>query len=325
MILQPLCPNPLVTFAVLAYNSEQFIEKAVEAAFSQEYPNLEIVLSDDGSDDSTFNKMELTFRRFRNVRNVRLSRNASNIGLALHVNQIFRQARGSVVVLAAGDDVSLPSRVGDSISLLHANPHAASVSFSDVVIDQNGTVLTAKKSSLIDTTLDLDALLTGTTRHPSGASRAYRREVFDMFGPLNETCPTEDTTLMLRSLFLGTIITAKQPGIQYRRHSQSLTGGFRSRGIGLEEIQGQYHRDLATAQQLELLDGEAASAVGEWIDKNFRARSILREVSLGGIKRASTLSRLTFSPRFTFREKYWVLSALAKSAQKRLSRRLFHL
>jgi len=318
--LQPLCPNPLVTFAVLAYNSEQFIEKAVEGAFSQEYPNLEIVLSDDGSDDSTFPIMESTFHRFRNVRNVRLSRNASNIGLASHVNQIFRQASGSVVVLAAGDDVSLPTRVRDTISLLHANPHVASVSFSDVVIDQDGTVLAAERSNLIDTTMDLDALLSGGTRNSSGASRAYRREVFDMFGPLNETCPTEDTTLMLRSLFLGTIITAKEPGILYRRHSQSLTGGVRSRGISLEEIHGQYHRDLARAKKLQLLDAEAVSAVEKWIDSNFRVRSILREVSLGGIERASTLFRLAFSPRFSFREKYSVFSALAKSVQKRLSR-----
>ena len=46
--------RPLITFALFAYNQEKYIEEAVQGAFLQTYSPLEIILSDDGSTDRTF-------------------------------------------------------------------------------------------------------------------------------------------------------------------------------------------------------------------------------------------------------------------------------
>ena len=46
--------RPLVTFALFAYNQEEFIREAVEGAFAQTYEPLEIILSDDCSSDRTY-------------------------------------------------------------------------------------------------------------------------------------------------------------------------------------------------------------------------------------------------------------------------------
>jgi glycosyltransferase involved in cell wall biosynthesis len=48
--------RPLITFALFAYNQEQFIAEAVQGALSQTYSPLEIILSD-WSADSTFHVM----------------------------------------------------------------------------------------------------------------------------------------------------------------------------------------------------------------------------------------------------------------------------
>lgn len=46
---------PLVTFAVIVYNQECFIEEAIEGVFTQIYYHpLEIILSDDCSNDHTY-------------------------------------------------------------------------------------------------------------------------------------------------------------------------------------------------------------------------------------------------------------------------------
>ena len=45
---------PLVSFCILTYNQEKFIEDAIKGALSQEYDNLEIIISDDGSTDRTY-------------------------------------------------------------------------------------------------------------------------------------------------------------------------------------------------------------------------------------------------------------------------------
>ena len=50
--------RPLVTFALFAYNQENYIRAAVEGAFAQTYQPLEIILSDDCSKDRTFEIMQ---------------------------------------------------------------------------------------------------------------------------------------------------------------------------------------------------------------------------------------------------------------------------
>ena len=44
---------PLLTFALFSYNQENYIRQAVEGALAQDYPRLEIIISDDCSQDET--------------------------------------------------------------------------------------------------------------------------------------------------------------------------------------------------------------------------------------------------------------------------------
>ena len=45
--------KPKVSFCIISYNQERYIKEAIESAFAQEYENLEIIISDDASSDST--------------------------------------------------------------------------------------------------------------------------------------------------------------------------------------------------------------------------------------------------------------------------------
>ncbi len=54
MTQEATAARPLVTFALFAYNQEQYIREAVEGAFSQTYEPLEIILSDDCSSATRF-------------------------------------------------------------------------------------------------------------------------------------------------------------------------------------------------------------------------------------------------------------------------------
>jgi glycosyltransferase involved in cell wall biosynthesis len=47
---------PLVSLCIFTYNQEKYIREAVEGALSQDYPNLEIIISDDNSTDSTYDR-----------------------------------------------------------------------------------------------------------------------------------------------------------------------------------------------------------------------------------------------------------------------------
>lgn len=45
---------PNVTFVMLCYNQEQYVEAAIRGALAQDYLNLDIIISDDNSPDRTF-------------------------------------------------------------------------------------------------------------------------------------------------------------------------------------------------------------------------------------------------------------------------------
>ena len=45
--------NPLVSFIISVYNGEDYIEECIRSVFNQTYKNLEIIIIDDNSNDST--------------------------------------------------------------------------------------------------------------------------------------------------------------------------------------------------------------------------------------------------------------------------------
>lgn len=51
-------PLPNVTMLLISYNPEDKIREAINGALAQDYPNLEIVISDDASTDNTFTVIE---------------------------------------------------------------------------------------------------------------------------------------------------------------------------------------------------------------------------------------------------------------------------
>lgn len=213
--------KPSASFLLMSYNQQDFIVEAVQAAFAQTYTNLEIIISDDCSDDQTFQKIQDVSANYSGPHRLRINRNEKNLGLSAHVNWLAAASSGEYIVLAAGDDVSFPDRVEKSVSFLSENPDVPMVSMGFQTIDAAGRI-EATSASATERYMDLDTYFSKRTFHPNGASRTYRRSIFERFGPLNVECPTEDTTLLLRAMMLGDIVDIPDIGIKYRRHGANL-------------------------------------------------------------------------------------------------------
>jgi glycosyltransferase involved in cell wall biosynthesis len=119
--------NQLVTFALFAYNQEQYIREAIEGAFSQTHEPLEIILSDDCSTDRTFEIMKEMAAKYNGPHDVIVRKNDKNMGTLTHVLTVGRIAKGSVMILAAGDDISLPERSSAQAKVISENPEIAAL------------------------------------------------------------------------------------------------------------------------------------------------------------------------------------------------------
>ena len=265
--------NPLVTFAIFAYNQEKYIRQAVVGALSQEYEPLEIILSDDSSDDSTFDLMKTMAAVYKGRHRLIVRKNIKNMGLASHVNTVVNESNGDILVLAAGDDISLPDRTSVSVRLLTENPKATAVLLSGDLIDQDGKtireILIHRLPSLkLQTIHDLLKW-----KHVTfGASSAIKLDVFTQVGPLGDACPTEDTPRLLRSLLVGNNVISRQKAILYRSHSRNLSTFVSQRNMDIQAIYRQFNSDIDTAQTLLLIPPELALKLKDWVKVDYRIR-----------------------------------------------------
>lgn len=218
---------PLVSLIVLSYNQERYIAEAVNSALNQDYPNLEIILSDDCSTDSTFKIMQKIVADYHGNHTVILRRNEKNIGLMAHANLTDSIAKGEILTGNAGDDISLPNRVSEIVKVFMKHPEVMSLSNEVDLIDENGNVIPntmenhVRKGGYAILSLTEYLNFKDFYLYP-GASRARRRCVVEKFPPLS-TAPDEDIYYFIRSLYLGSVAFLHQPLLLYRKQSESIT------------------------------------------------------------------------------------------------------
>ena len=92
---------PLVTIIIPTYNQQAFIGCAIRSALAQDYPNIEIVVADDGSSDSTAQVVS----NFLSDRRLRYIVHDANLGRVGNYRYCLRHlARGDWVLVLDGDD-----------------------------------------------------------------------------------------------------------------------------------------------------------------------------------------------------------------------------
>lgn len=205
--------RPLVTFAVLSYNQERFIEEAVRAALDQDYPNLEIIISDDCSTDKTFEYARKIVERFGGARDVVLNRNEENLGLISHVNKVNDISNGELIVIAAGDDISFPNRTTRIVEEWKLHPNCKSFHSSVVKIDEDGNKGSVWKTTRAGTASIADFIERDIV---IGATQAWSRELHDYFGPIRSLNAREDRIIATRAALKSGVRFVDEPLVFYR-------------------------------------------------------------------------------------------------------------
>lgn len=247
--------HQLVTFIVVAYNQERFIRDAIAGAFSQTYTPLEIILSDDCSPDGTFAIMKEMADAYEGSHKVVLNRNEKNLRVTGHVNQLVEMATGKIIVLAAGDDISLPERAARSVELM--SDGASAVSFSTHVFSKQAELINLDnqiKNKHSEVSLhSWNAYLKNPLFHLNGAARSFRKNIFEVFSAINTDCPTEDSVILLRSLMLGEVVNSDEVMVCYRVHENNMSSVAGLKKMNFDKIYEQYLRDMQLACQIDLL------------------------------------------------------------------------
>ncbi|MEG4518252.1 MULTISPECIES: glycosyltransferase [unclassified Microcoleus] len=116
--------QPLVSICIPTYNGAAFIGEAIQSALAQTYPNIELIISDDGSTDATVaiaqsfqSQTSLDFR-------IVLHR---NYGLSQNWNFCISQAKGQYIKFLFQDDLLAPECIDKMVALAQQHPEIGMV------------------------------------------------------------------------------------------------------------------------------------------------------------------------------------------------------
>ena len=98
--------NPLVSVLINNYNKEKFCERAVRSAINQNYKKIEIIFYDDGSSDSSLNRIKRIKKRKNNIKIIKNKKR----GKIFSINQLnciknsLKICKGKIVCILDSDD-----------------------------------------------------------------------------------------------------------------------------------------------------------------------------------------------------------------------------
>lgn len=210
---------PLVTFALFTYKQAEFIDEAVQAALAQTYSPLQILISDDCSPDNTWECIEAAVAGYQGPHQIKLNRNARNMGLIAHINHLVELADGELIIECPGDDVSLPQRTERLVEAYLRHGRSAMSLHSDVIcIDMASVEMHRLTPTIVSRQLSTAAVARSGTAI-IGAALAWPKAQFERFGPITESGTYEDLVMSYRSMLSGGHIYIPEILVKYRQGS----------------------------------------------------------------------------------------------------------
>jgi glycosyltransferase involved in cell wall biosynthesis len=126
---------PLVSIGVPIYNEERFLEESLLSLCSQDYSNLEIIISDNASIDGT---SEIC-REFANRDpRIKYSRLEKNCGVTENFRRVLDLSQGKYFMWASGHDLWSPDLILKCVEMLETMPTTVIAYGSSGWIDASG-------------------------------------------------------------------------------------------------------------------------------------------------------------------------------------------
>lgn len=94
--------TPLVSIGIPVFNGEKYLSQALDSAINQDYPNIEIIITDNASTDRT---AEICQTYVNKNKHIRYLRNPENLGAAKNFTKVLEESNGDYFTWLACDDI----------------------------------------------------------------------------------------------------------------------------------------------------------------------------------------------------------------------------
>lgn len=181
--------KPLVSVILPVYNESVFLQKAIDSIVNQSYPNIEIIIVNDGSTNPEVE--EICLKYIDKIVYLR----KENGGVASALNYAINAAKGEYIARMDGDDISYPERICKQVEFLESNRDIDICGTNYEYIDDNDAVIYRVNLPLEDYEIKVQNIFQNSLCHPS---IMLRKKVFDNGLRYNESVKAEDYELWFR-------------------------------------------------------------------------------------------------------------------------------
>jgi len=213
---QPHTSNNLISVVIPCYNHGHYLRTAIESVLAQTYPNVEIIVVDDGSKDDTkevaagFNKVKYVYQK--------------NSGLSASRNTGIRESKGEYLLFLDADDWLYPQALQINYDALQQNPKAAFVSGSHDKFYDGENRMESVQRQIEPPHYKMFLSLGNYIGVP--ASVLYRRWVFDEFQFQTSLKACEDYHLYLSVSRKYPVLHHQQKVAVYRQHVNNMSSNL---------------------------------------------------------------------------------------------------
>ena len=204
----------VVSIVIPAYNHAEFLKQAIESVLRQSYPEIELIVFDDGSSDNTRDILAEYSGRF-------FWETHQNMGQAKTLNKGWAMSKGTYLSYLAADDFLHPDAVKTSVETLEANPEVVLTYCDFNMVNARSRILRRKRTpefSYADLSVRLIC--------QPGPGIFFRRDAFEHAGCWNASLTqTPDFEYWLRLGLEGPFERIPQALASYRMHDQSQSFG----------------------------------------------------------------------------------------------------
>lgn len=185
--------KPLVSVIMATFNeTPDIIKKSIESVLNQTYENLELLIFDDSTNDSTKSVIDKAAVDQR----VTVNRFSKRKGFVQSLNTGLEQSHGKYIARMDGDDIALSDRLEKEVEYLETHPQISVVGGQIDIIDEKENTTSHRAYPTGGLKLWLFSCLRNPLAHPT---IMMRRELIDNGYRYNEKLEmSEDLDLWLR-------------------------------------------------------------------------------------------------------------------------------
>lgn len=232
--------EPLVSVVIPVYNAERFVDRAIHSILNQTYTNFELILVDDGSEDSSLP----VIGKIGDER-IKLLVNNHNDGIAVATNKGISVSKGKYIALLDDDDEAVENRLELQVRYLEEHSDIDVLGGRTIYIDEDDSIIGFQGETRRNPKLMKALLLFRCVDFSNGTAMIRKQFMIDNKLEYQDECyGMQDYKFFIDCSKCGNITTIDRYLLKHRKHENNGTKYYTTKFASIRaEVYARFQRD----------------------------------------------------------------------------------